>query len=116
MAIDYYQAELFELVAGSCGAIIAEILHWNRIARRGRWPKYASSWQYWFITVLVVLAGGVVTAAVSNPNSSVLQLLLLGTAGPQLLYSAAQSYRQKPQNKDVYLGLERSSWQEFLST
>ena len=115
MIIDY-KAELFELAVGSCGAIIAEILHWHRIARRGRWPKYASSWPYWLITVLVILAGGVVTAAVSNPGSSLLQLLLLGVAGPQLLHSAAQSQLRKRQDKDVYLGANASTWREFIST
>jgi hypothetical protein len=115
MPIDY-QAEALELAVGSCGAIIAEILHWYRIARRGRWPKYAGSWRYWLITVLVILAGGVVTAAVSNPGSSLLQLLLLGIAGPQLLHSAAQSRIHKRQDKDAYLGAEMGTWHEFLST
>lgn len=115
MIIDY-QEELFELAIGSSGAVIAEILHWHRIARRGRWPKYARSWLYWFITILVILAGGVVTAAVSNPGSSLLQLLLLGIAGPQLLHSAAQSQLQKRQGKEIYLGTEESTWREFLST
>jgi hypothetical protein len=108
--------ELLEMAVGACGAIIAEVLHWQRIARRGRWPKYAGSWRYWLITVLVILSGGLVTAAVSNPGSSLFQLLLIGISGPQLLHSAAQSQVQKRQDRDIYLGAEGSTWREFLST
>lgn len=111
--IDYHE-KLFELAIGACGALIAEILHWHRIARHGRWPQYSTSWPYWLITVLVILSGGIVTAAVSNPGSSLLQLLLLGIAGPQLLQSAARSQRKKPKDKDVYLGTEGRSWHDFM--
>lgn len=108
--------ELIEMTLGACGAIIAEVMHWHRIARRGRWPKYARSWLYWLITALVILSGGLVTAAVSNPGSSLLQLLLIGISGPQLLHSAAQTQIQWRPGKDVYLGAERSTWREFLGT
>jgi len=111
--IDIHE-KVFELVVGSCGAIIAELLHWHRIARQGRWPQYATSWPYWVITALVILAGGIVTAAVSTPGSSLLQLLLLGIAGPQLLQSAARAQRKKPKDKDVYLGAQSTSWTEFM--
>src|SRR5712664_4046845 len=108
------ESELFEMAVGACGAIIAEVLHWHRIARRGRWPKYAKSLRYWFITFLVVLAGGVVTAAVSTPGSSLLQLLLLGVAGPQLLHSAARSHATTGPDKGVYLGSETDTLRGFL--
>src|SRR6185436_16887518 len=41
--------DLFQAAIGSCGALLAELMHWHRIARRGRWPKYGRSWRYWLI-------------------------------------------------------------------
>ena len=109
------QAELPQFALGCVGGAISEVLHWHRIARRGRWPQYAHSFGYWIITVVFLAAGGVVAAAVSPPNSSPLQLLLLGIVGPQLLQSAARAQNFKRQGGDVHLGASHGQFREFLS-
>ena len=68
------------------------------------------------ITGLVIVAGGGVTAAVADPGSSLLQLLLLGIVGPELLYSIAQSriHNRKDKDKGAYLGGEPGRLGDFL--
>lgn len=104
--------ELVQILAGSCGAAIAEILHWHRIARRGRWPKYAKSAPYWLLTTLVVLAGGLVAAGVSPNATTPLQLMIIGIAGPQLLQTTVRS-RRHLESGEHYLGVNGRSLTEF---
>jgi hypothetical protein len=102
--MEHYE-QLLQFAIGCCGAFTSEILHWHRISRRGKWPKYAASPVYWVVTLLLVLCGGLVAASVSPPSASPLQLLLVGIAGPQLLQLAAQS--RKPlgsKDDELYLG------------
>jgi hypothetical protein len=118
--MDYY-SHLYHLAIGCCGGTIAETLHWHRIARRGNWPKYATSVTYWAITCLLILSGGVVAAAVSSPGTSPLQLLLLGIVGPQLLETTARAQRltlpkKAPSDEEVYFGGERPSLGDFLAS
>jgi hypothetical protein len=105
---------MFEFAVGCVGALIPEILHWHRIARRGRWPQYASSIRYWLVTFVVILLGGTVASLVSPPGSSAMQLLLLGTVGPGLLQSASQNHRLAPQDGQPRLGTNRFWLFEFL--
>ncbi len=102
-------------LVGCVGALIPEILHWHRIARRGRWPQYGSSVRYWIITLLLVLLGGTVTALVSPPGSSAMQLLLLGTVGPSILQSAAQNQRLGSKDPQPHLGENRFWLRDFLA-
>lgn len=104
-----------EFAVGCVGALIPEILHWHRIARRGRWPQYASAFRYWLITFIVILLGGTVAALVSPPGSSAMQLILLGTVGPSLLQSAAQNQRLAPQDSQPRLGVNRFWLRDFLA-
>jgi hypothetical protein len=113
---NHFQPELFEAAVGSCGALVAELMHWHRIAIRGRWPKYSRSWRYWLITGLVIVASGAVTATVSAPGSSLLQLMLVGISGPELLYSLSRSRVHEQPDKRVYLGAEPGTWGGFLAT
>jgi hypothetical protein len=113
---NYFRPELFEAAVGSCGALVAELMHWHRIAIRGRWPKYSRSWRYWLITGLVIVASGGVTAAVSSPGSSLLQLMLVGISGPEFLFSLSRSRVRDQPDKRVYLGTETGTWGGFLAT
>ncbi len=114
IGMHFFGIRIFEFAVGCLGALIPEILHWHRIARRGRWPQYASSFRYWFVTLSVVLAGGAVASLVSPPGSSAMQLLLLGTVGPSLLQSAAQNQRLAPQDGQPHLGANTFWLWEFL--
>jgi len=106
---------VFAFAIGCLGAVVPEALHWHRIARRGRWPQYASSIRYWLVTLAVILIGGAVAALVSPPGSSTMQLLLLGTVGPNLLQSAAQNQRLAPQDGQPHLGADGSWLRDFLA-
>ena len=109
-------SELGQLAVGSLGGAISEVMHWHRIARRGRWPKYARSLGYWVVTSLLIVSGGVVASAVSGPNASAIQLLLLGIVGPQLLQLVAQSKLTSAHVDEPHLGVARGTIVEFLST
>lgn len=113
--VDYSQ-ELFEFAIGACGGAVAEVLHWHRVARRGRWPRYARSAGYWFLTAAMLAVSGVVTAAVSKSGSPPLQMLLVGLAAPQFVESMARSRNGRGDKKDVYLGAADASWWDFLGT
>jgi len=111
------RTEVAEFLLGVCGAVIAEALHWHRIARQNKWPKYAKRSIYWILTSLIILGGGVIAAAVSGPGTSPLQLMLLGIVGPQLLQATARARvpQRSTDNDDVYLGPDRSSISEFMA-
>ena len=103
-------------LVGCVGALIPEILHWHRIARRGRWPQYGSSVRYWVITVILILLGGAVTALVSPPGSSAMQLLLPRDCRPE--HSAIWRLKnQRLASKDgqPHLGANRFWLRDFLA-
>ena len=105
----------FAFAVGCLGAVVPEVLHWHRIARRGRWPQYASSIRYWLTTLALILIGGAVAALVSPSGSSAMQLLLLGTVAPNVLQSGAQNYRLMPQDDKPHLGPDRFWLRDFLA-
>ena len=99
-----WASDVPQFAVGCIGALVPELLHWHRIVRRGRWPRYGSAFRYWFVTFLVVLLGGAVSALVSPVASSPVQVLLAGMVGPQLLHSVAQSKRLASKEGEVNLG------------
>jgi hypothetical protein len=111
-----FRVELSQVAIGGVGALISEVLHWHRIARRGRWPKYARSLAYWLITLLVIVMGGAVAALVSPAGTTPTQLLLLGMVGPQLLQAAAQSSALRRESGDAFLGIDRHRFRDFLAS
>ena len=108
--------ELGQVALGCIGAIVSEALHWHRIARRGRWPQYAHSLSYWFVTFLIILLGGIISATVSPPGTTATQVLLMGAVGPQLIDAVARSRRPMPQPIEPHLGVSRDGLLEFLSS
>jgi hypothetical protein len=108
--------ELIQFGIGCCGGLSSEVLHWHRIARRGRWPRYAKSLGYWVVTLLLIACGGAIAAAASPAESSALQLLIIGIAGPQLLQAAAQSRIAGAKEDELYLGSEQGGLLEFLGS
>lgn len=114
MVVDYSQ-ELFEFAIGACGGAVAEVLHWHRVARRGKWPRYARSAGYWFLTAAMLGVSGVVTAAVSKSGAPALQMLLVGLAAPQFVESMARARNGRGDKKEVFLG-GGDGWWDFLGT
>lgn len=112
-----YHEQLPQFAIGCAGAAIAEILHWHRIARRGKWPRYGRSAVYWLVTLLLVTCGGVIAALVSPSGSAPLQLLIIGIAGPQLLELAVQSrVRNARKDGEVHLGSDSTGIADFLGS
>ena len=110
------EIDIYKVLFGCLGAALVEVLHWNRIARRGRYPRYSKSKIYWITTALLIALGGVLTAVVSPIGSSPLHLVLLGTAGPQLLHTAAQTQTLAPKKSEPTLGVTSNQIVEFLGS
>src|SRR4051812_10845063 len=75
------------------GGAFCELLHWGGLKRSTYVVVYARSIKYWFITVLMIIAGGLLAVAISLEGSSMAPLtaILVGYSAPSLIQKLAKN-------------------------
>lgn len=86
---------------GCAGGAVAELLHWWNLRQSTQIPDYAKSLFYWSLTVLMVLAGGVVTWLYFGEHAEALVALHVGISTPLILQKLVTSVPEKPGAKNV---------------
>lgn len=115
---------------GSFGGFLGELLKWYRLREAKKLPHYATSFFYWFITVTIILSGGIVATLYGTEKVNALMAVNIGITTPLLIQSLAASYDNSSQKKSSskntrldsdnelssYLGLKKYSLLDFLSS
>lgn len=71
------------------GGVFAELLKWYKLREIGKLPTYARQAFYWIVTILMVLAGGVVAILYGDSEKSALLVAQLGATTPLLIRGLA---------------------------
>lgn len=70
-------------IVGVIGGGVLELLHWWTLRRRNpRFPKYARSFFYWAVTLLMVLAGGTVAVFYFGDGAEAIVAFHVGLSTP----------------------------------
>ncbi|MDE5441088.1 hypothetical protein GWG65_06380 [Bradyrhizobium sp. CSA207] len=75
------------------GGAFCELLHWGGLKRSAYVEIYARSIKYWLITVLMIIAGGLLATAMSLSGSGLTPLtaILVGYSAPSLIQKLAKN-------------------------
>jgi hypothetical protein len=77
---------------GCLGGIAIELLRWWKLRESIEFPVYARKWTYWFLTIAMILAGGLIAVAYGTDPKSALLAMNLGASTPAIIGTlAAQS-------------------------
>ena len=82
-------------VLGSLGGALVELLRWWKLREAEAFPIYAKSRRYWLITLLMIMAGGLVATLYGTDNRNALMVVNLGAAAPALISAFASKRRQE---------------------
>ena len=81
--------------AGVFGGIFLELLHWWNLRRRNpRFPNYARSFFYWIVTLLMVLAGGVLALFYFGDRAEAIVAFHVGLSAPLIGQKLATTMAQ----------------------
>jgi hypothetical protein len=88
------------IIWGLLGGAFDELLHWGSLRRSRALPTYRKQWTYWFITALLVGAGGLVALAAglsSSLASTPLAAMVVGFSAPALIKKLSKALlREEP--------------------
>ena len=99
-------------VFGAFGGMIVEILRWWKLREIPELPLYAKSPFYWSITVVMILAGGIVATLYGLGPRNVIMVVNLGASTPALINAFATSQSDKTQEPMLDRSAERGEGQE----
>jgi hypothetical protein len=101
-------------VLGIAGGALAELLKWYQMRESPNLPVYVKSLLYWIITILMILAGGVLALIQGVDATKPLQALNIGISAPLIIKGlAAATPPAQPGTRD--LGPPEPSVRDFLA-
>lgn len=77
------------LSLGILGGILVEVLRWWKLRESPALPTYARSPFYWSISVVMILAGGVLATLYGVEARNAIMVVNLGAAAPALIGALA---------------------------
>jgi hypothetical protein len=93
---------------GIVGGALAELLKWYQMRESPNLPVYARSPLYWIITVLMMLAGGVLALVQGVDAANPLLALNVGISAPLILKGLAAAKPPEPSRTTYPRGAEPS--------
>lgn len=87
-----FDATIF--VLGVVGGALAELLKWYQLRESPNLPEYSRKPLYWIITILMMLAGGVLALVQGVDATKPLLALNIGISAPLILKGLAASVPQ----------------------
>ena len=84
---------------GVLGGALAELLNWWQLRESPSLPTYAKSAVYWIITVLMILAGGILAVLYNVDATNPMLALNIGISAPLILKAMAASVPSEDQRR-----------------
>jgi hypothetical protein len=89
-------------LAGFCGGALLELLHWYSLRRdTERFPQYARSPLYWFITLAMACAGGGLAVLYFGGRADGILAVHVGLSTPLLIQKLTTTVVQQPGAKSL---------------
>ncbi len=83
-------------VLGIIGGLLGEVLKWYSLRESPTPPPYLKSVQYWVITLVMALVGGILAVIQNVPASQPVLALNIGISAPLILKGLAAVVPMKP--------------------
>jgi predicted cobalt transporter CbtA len=74
---------------GCLGGLAVELLRWWKLRESIEFPVYAHKGTYWFLTIVMIVAGGLIAIAYGTENRNALLAMNLGASTPAILGALA---------------------------
>lgn len=110
------QGYLQILCCGLFGGFVAELAKWYRLRTKGKLPTYIRSPFYWFVTVLMILSGGVLTVLYGKQPMSTIMAVNLGMSAPLLIQSIASTSNTATAEEECSLSLNTKNSQDLIGS
>ena len=82
---------------GLLGGGLAELAKWYKLRESTNFPKYSRSWFYWAVTVLLILAGGLLAFVYSTIGDvNALLAINVGASAPLIILGLASTAPPPP--------------------
>jgi hypothetical protein len=103
---DYLQ--IFGL--GALGGCLVELVRWWKLRTAAEFPEYARKFGYWAITLLMIIAGGIVATLYGLDSSDAAALVNIGASTPAILAALASKAEVAAPAKPESSGLGQKSF------
>jgi len=78
---------------GCAGGACLELLRWWKLRESPNFPNYASKPVYWVLTILMILAGGLIVILYGPGPTNAIQVMNIGAAAPAIIGALAAEPR-----------------------
>jgi len=78
-------------LCGLFGGLLGELIKWYRLRTSDNLPKYVKSGFYWIVTILIIVAGGILTVLYGTSNVNAILAVNIGISAPLVIQSLAKN-------------------------
>ena len=86
---------------GCAGGVLTELLHWWALRESHQLPAYAKSLFYWIVTLVMILAGGLMAWLYFGERAEAIIVLHIGLSAPLILQKLATTMPEQQGAKNL---------------